>query len=177
MWLTTEQALKLWEELGAPGKAATLYLHAALGHIRRLHPRGSRYRPQKYHAADVRRLATRRRPSPPLRGAYRRNSPPPEGWYTLREVAALIGCGLPRLNALCTSLSLCTHMWQGRRYTHAETARTYMVWRPQSFCLRHKGRAWTAARLDHQRREHLTAPEPMRYCYSRPVFAPELLHL
>jgi hypothetical protein len=108
---------------------------------------------------------------------YRRPTPPPPGWESLRAIAEKTGGKRARLSRACQALSLVGHIWKGKVYTRTTDAVEWLKWRRPGFVLRHRSPEWLKARRAWQKKEGLTPPPSLKNPLFGAVFAPELINL
>ena len=183
-WMTIDECVKLFR-LKKPGITMAELLTYFLYHgVKRLHKtvgrrvvQNGRVRAVKqlYLTADVHNFFEKYKPKSPF--TYRVDSPPPDGWYTLRYIADYLGANYKRLQKLCSMLTIPARIYQHTRYARLDICEHYLQWRQRWFVKKHRSPAWITARLKWQKEMGLEPPTHTKNAWSACVFAPELIHL
>lgn len=130
---------------------------------------------QEYAASGV--LAVFQTYKPKQRFTYTTDTPPPDGWLTLRQIADYLGANFQRIQKMCSSLTIPARLYKGRRYAPLALFEDHLPWRPASFVRKHRSKSWISKRIAWQKEKNLKQPLSVKAAWQRFVFAPELIHL
>lgn len=187
-WMTLEECVELFRKKRDDLTAETVCNYLWCRNVMRKRTRseiGKRWRnrgvKQLYYKLDVQAVYLSYKP----RGkrsdfgcaTYVRTTPPPEGWYTLREISERLGCTFTRISGLCNKFTVCSHMWTGKRYAELERFRELILWRPRYFVEKHRSQEWADKRLRWQIRKGVSTPKEFKDAFWTAIYAPELKHL